>query len=105
MLVIRGLHLMFDSCPVHPCILLCLVSCSTTISKVIGSVWSSNGSLLAGPFEGVAQPDSDTLNPAYMCTATLGSSQNGTRFEDPTATLMLQVRSSLEQYHLLGCVL
>lgn len=68
-----------------------LCSCSVTITKVIGSVWSSNGALLSGPFEGVALPDSDVYNPSYSCTATLGSNQNGTRFEDPTATLMLQV--------------
>eukprot|EP00878_Enallax_costatus_P034475 GHUV01038227.1.p1 GENE.GHUV01038227.1~~GHUV01038227.1.p1 ORF type:complete len:320 (+),score=114.50 GHUV01038227.1:447-1406(+) len=74
--------------------------CSVTITKVIGSVWSSNGALLAGPFEGVALPDSDVHNPSYSCTATLGSSQNGTRFEDPTATLMLQVSSTATRMHL-----
>jgi hypothetical protein len=64
---------------------------SVTISRVLGSVWSSSGALLAGPFEGVAQPDSDALNPRYACSATLGVQHNKTRFEDATATLMLQV--------------
>lgn len=70
---------------------------STTITRVLGSVWSSSGALLAGPFEGVAHPDSDALNPRFACTATLGAAHNNTRFEDATATLMLQV------WHSCGC--
>ncbi|WIA19544.1 hypothetical protein OEZ85_004153 [Tetradesmus obliquus] len=66
---------------------------SVTISRVLGSVWSSSGALLAGPWEGVAQPDSDALNPRYACSATLGVQHNNTRLEDATATLMLQVQT------------
>lgn len=64
----------------------------TTISRVVASVWSSGGALLAGPFEGVAQPHSNTLSPTYMCKATLDVAQNNSSFDDPTATLLLQVR-------------
>jgi hypothetical protein len=72
---------------------------SVTISRVLGSVWSSSGALLAGPFEGVAQPDSDALNPRYSCSATLGVQHNNTRFEDATATLMLQVGHAWHSWH------
>jgi hypothetical protein len=64
---------------------------STTISRVVASVWSNSGALLAGSFEGVAQPSSDALSPMYMCKALVDASQNNSNFDDPTATLLLQV--------------
>lgn len=64
----------------------------TTISRVVASVWSSSGMLLVGPWEGPAQPSSDARSPAFMCKASLDVAQANTSFDDPTATLLLQVR-------------
>lgn len=64
---------------------------STTITRVLASVWSSSGALLAGPYEGVSQPNSDARWPAYNCKLTLDAVQNGSSFDDPTATLLMQV--------------
>jgi hypothetical protein len=63
---------------------------NTTISRVLGSVWSSNRQQLARSFEGVAQPHSDALIPSYACSTALGTAQNNTRFEDATALVILQ---------------
>lgn len=63
----------------------------TTVSRVVGSVWSSSGLLLAGPFEGVSQPASEARCPAFMAKALLDAAQAGSSFDDPTATLLLQV--------------
>lgn len=63
----------------------------TTISRVVCSVWSSSGLLLAGPFEGVSQPASEARCPAFMAKALLDAPQAGSSFDDPTATLLLQV--------------
>lgn len=67
-----------------------LLAC-TTISRVVGSVWSSSGALLAGPFEGVSQPASEARCPAFSAKALLDAAQAGSSFDDPTATLLLQV--------------
>lgn len=66
----------------------------TTISRILVSLWSSGGQLLAGPYEGVSQPGSDALAPVYGCKATLDAAQSSSSFDDPTATLLFQVRAS-----------
>lgn len=70
----------------------------TTISRVVVSLWSSSGTLLAGPFEGVSLPGSDARSPMYMCKATLDAAQSSSSFDDPTATLLFQVRCHCSGY-------
>jgi hypothetical protein len=64
---------------------------STTISRVVVSAWSSSGALLAGSCEAVARPATDSRFPTYSCNVALDAAHNASCFEDPTATLVLQV--------------
>ncbi|KAL0028702.1 hypothetical protein WJX79_000762 [Trebouxia sp. C0005] len=71
---------------------------NVTVSKVVGSVWSYDRQLLCSPFEALCSLDGDTLAPTYNCQVVLGAGAE--QFNDPTATLLLQIdcieRDSLE---------
>jgi hypothetical protein len=63
---------------------------SATITKATATVWSAGGRQLSGAIEGVALPDGeDAASPCYWVQGAVG--QGAERFEDPTATIMLQV--------------
>ncbi|DBA83915.1 TPA: hypothetical protein ACH3X1_006417 [Trebouxia sp. C0004] len=62
---------------------------NVTVSKVVGSVWSYDRQLLCSPFEALCSLDGDTLAPTYNCQVVLGAGAE--QFNDPTATLLLQI--------------
>lgn len=63
---------------------------NATVTKVVASLHSSTGRLLAPPLEGVALPDGDAACPTYVAQGAYGAGPGG--FDDATATLLFQVR-------------
>lgn len=63
---------------------------NTTITKASAAVYSSTGRQLSARIEGVALPDGgDGGSPSFQAQGIVGLGAE--RFDDPTATVMLQV--------------
>ncbi|KAK9815471.1 hypothetical protein WJX72_004235 [[Myrmecia] bisecta] len=90
----EGFMLMIDSARYLPG--------NVTVSKVTGSVWSCDRQLLCAPFEALCTLDSDAYLPSYNCQISLGSGPD--RFDDPTATLLLQIDTVERESRELRCV-
>lgn len=64
---------------------------NVTITKVVCTIYSKDKVQLIMPFESVALPESEMLNPRFGSHTILA--QGTEKFDDATATLVMQVQT------------